>query len=50
MIVLEGRLYERSYLWLGLERLAHGAEDINLAGGEAGGVGCFAGHGVVSCC
>jgi hypothetical protein len=34
-----------AYLGLRLERLAHGAEDVDLAGGEAGGVGCFAGHG-----
>jgi hypothetical protein len=43
-------LVASSYLWLGLERLAHGTEDVDLAGGEAGGVGGFACHGVVSCC
>jgi hypothetical protein len=42
-------LVASSYLWLGLERLAHGAEDVDLAGSEAGGVGGFAGHGVMLC-
>jgi hypothetical protein len=42
-------LVASSYLWLGLERLAHGTEDVDLAGGEAGGVGGFACHGVMLC-
>ena len=37
----------QTYLWLGLEALAHGAEDVNLAGGQAGGVGGFACHDAV---
>lgn len=36
----------RTYLWLGLEALAHGAEDLDFAGGQTGGVGGFAGHDV----
>ena len=32
------------YLWLGLERLAYGAENVDFASGQAGGVGGFAGH------
>jgi hypothetical protein len=36
-----------SYIWLGLEPLTHCAEDVDLASGKAGGVGCFAGHDVV---
>jgi hypothetical protein len=37
-----------SYVWLGLEALAHCAQNVDLAGGEAGGIGCFAGRDVVS--
>ena len=37
---------DQTYLWLGLEVLAHGAEDVDLTGGQAGGVGGFAGHSV----
>jgi hypothetical protein len=38
----------QTYLWLGLEALVHGAQDIDLAGGQTGGVGAgsFAGHDV----
>jgi len=39
-------LVVQTYIWLGLEALAHGAEDVDLAGGQAGGVGGFAGHDV----
>ena len=36
-----------TYIWLGLEALAHGAKDLDLADSQAGGVGDFTGHDVV---
>ena len=38
---------DRTYLWLGLEGLAHGTEDVNFAGSEPGGIGGFGRHGCV---